>query len=61
MYVQANNKRDNILIEYNNKTQSLRAWCRELQLPYRKTHKRYKIYGWSIERCFAEKERIGFH
>ena len=61
MYVQANNKRDNILIEYNNKTQSLRAWCRELQLPYRKTHKRYKMYGWSIERCFAEKERIGFH
>jgi hypothetical protein len=60
MYVQANNKRDNILVTYNDKTKSLRAWCRELQLPYRKTHKRYVMYGWSIERCFAEKERIGF-
>lgn len=59
-YVQMNNKRDNILITYNNKTQSLRAWCRELQLPYRKTHKRYTMYNWDIKRCFAEKERIGF-
>jgi hypothetical protein len=59
-YVQANNKRDNILITYENKTQSLRAWCRELQIPYRKTHKRYIMYGWDIEKCFNEKERIGF-
>lgn len=59
-YVQMNNKIDNILISYNGKSQSLRAWCRELQLPYRKTHKRYTMYGWNIERCFAEKERIGF-
>lgn len=59
-YVQANNKRNNINITYKDKTQSLRKWCRELNLPYRKTHKRIKLYGWSINRCFDEKERIGF-
>lgn len=59
-YIQANNKTNNINISYNGKIQSLRKWCRELNLPYRKTHKRIKLYGWSIEKCFAEKERVGF-
>jgi hypothetical protein len=59
-YVQANNKRNNILVTYNGETKSLRRWCRELGLPYRKTHKRYTMYGWEVDRCFDEKERIGF-
>lgn len=60
MFAQANNKSNNINIEYNGKTQSLRKWCRELGLPYRKTHKRLFLYKWSIEKCFSDKERVGF-
>lgn len=59
-FVQANNKRNLRNISYNGKTQSLRKWCRELGLPYRKTHKRLYMYGWSINKCFDEKERVGF-
>lgn len=59
-FVQANNKSNNINITYNGKTQSLRKWCRELQIPYRKTHKRLVLYKWSIERCFNVIERVGF-
>jgi hypothetical protein len=59
-YIQNNNKRNNILVTYNNKTQSLRKWCRELGLPYRKTHRRYVNSKWSVEKCFDEKERTGF-
>lgn len=59
-YTQANNKRNNLNINYNGKTQCLRKWCRELNLPYRKTHKRIVLYKWNIEKCFAEKERVGF-
>lgn len=57
---QANNKRTVLKIEYQGKTQGLRKWCRELGLPYRKTHKRLFIYKWDIERCFDIGERVGF-
>lgn len=59
-YTQAGNKRNNLNISYNGKTQCLRKWCRELNLPYRKTHKRIVLYNWDIDKCFAEKERVGF-
>ena len=59
-YVQANNKRNNIKIEYNGELKNLREWCRYLGLPYRKTHKRLCMYKWSVEKCFDEKERVGF-
>lgn len=59
-FVQANNKRNNLFIQYDNRTQTLKQWCRELGLPYRKTHKRLYMYGWSINKCFDEKERVGF-
>ena len=58
--IQANNKRNNIKIKYNNQIKSLREWCRELNLPYRKTHKRLTLYKWSVEKCFDKKERVGF-
>ena len=59
-YIQANNKRNILNIEYQGKTQGLRKWCRELGLPYRKTHKRIYMYNWSIDRCFDKSERVGF-
>lgn len=52
-FVNANNKRNNLRIEYNGKTQTLKQWCRELGLPYRLTHKHIYSLGWSIERAFT--------
>lgn len=51
--VQANNKRNNLIIEYNGKTANLKQWCNELNLPYRKTHKRIYNLKWSIEKAFT--------
>jgi hypothetical protein len=59
-YVQANNTTRVLKIEYEGKTQSLRKWCRELSLPYRKTHKRLFTYNWTVEKCFDHSERVGF-
>lgn len=41
--VQANNKRNNLMIEYAGKTQTLANWCRELNLNYSKV--RQRIYN----------------
>jgi hypothetical protein len=38
--VQANNKSNNLKITYNGQTQSLAAWCRELNLNYSKVRQR---------------------
>lgn len=52
--VQANNRRNNILIEYNGVSKTLKQWCEELELNYKNTHKRIKNLGWSIEKAFLE-------
>ena len=49
-YVNNNNRRNNILFTYNNKTQSLRAWCRELNISYKTCMTRY-YRGHTIEEC----------
>lgn len=41
--IQANNKSNNTMVEYNGKTQSLANWCRELNLKYSKV--RQRIYN----------------
>ena len=51
--VQANNKRTTPMITFQDKTQSLAFWCRELQLKYLVTYKRLFIRGWSVERAFT--------
>jgi|SRR6185312_6004164 len=54
---QANNVRNNILVTYKNKTQSLSVWCDELNLKYPRTKARLKL-GWSIEDSFTlEKQK----
>lgn len=55
--IQNNNKRNNIIIEYNNKKQTLKQWCEELNLPYRKTHKRLYELGWSVEKAFSQESK----
>lgn len=46
---QNNNKRSNILITYNNKTQSIKQWSEELNINYSTFYWRIKN-GWSVER-----------
>ena len=36
-------------LTYNNKTQSIKAWAEELQLPYHTLYDRINRNGWSIE------------
>lgn len=42
----ARHKRNIIQITYNGKTQPLKSWCDELNLPYRTIFNRYKYLGW---------------
>jgi len=49
---QQRNRRNNINITYNNKTQCLTEWCEELDLNYHTVRDRIKRYWWSIERAF---------
>lgn len=44
--VQSNNKRNNIYITYQNKTQTLSQWCEELNLNYNTIQIRIKNLGW---------------
>lgn len=53
MQTQNNNRRNNHYITYQNKTQSLAEWCRELNLNYYKIRGRINNYNWSPERAFT--------
>lgn len=49
---QQNNKRNNILINFCGRTQTLKAWCTELNLKYHAIYLRICRYKWSIEKAF---------
>lgn len=49
---QAQNKRNNIFIEYNNEKYCLKEWCDILGLSYVKTYKRLFYRKWSVEKAF---------
>lgn len=51
--IQNNNRRFCTLITYNNKTQTLKQWCEELNLNYKTVHKRIKMGNWDIEKAFC--------
>lgn len=53
---QANNTRQNHLITYNGKTQTLMQWCEELNLCYNMIHKRIFERNWNIEDAFTTKD-----
>lgn len=52
---QQNNKRNNKLITYKGKTQTAAQWCDELNLNYETVLSRLKLYHWSIEKTFKNK------
>lgn len=54
--VQNNNKRDNHLVTYKGKTQTIAQWCEELKLPYHTIATRIKAYHFTPEQAFEIKE-----
>lgn len=50
---QANNKRNNRLIEFNGKRQTLPRWARELGIKSSTLRQRFYVCKWSIERCLG--------
>lgn len=56
---QSNNQRSNLLINYNNKTQTLMEWCKELDLYYNTIWQRIFKSKWSIEKCFTKTYKSG--
>lgn len=55
---QANNKRNNILLEYRGKIKTLPQWCEELRLPKQTIWARVKAYGWSHHKALSTPIRI---
>lgn len=50
---QNRNKRNNINITYNGKTQCLKAWANELHMPYLTLYQRIKTLKWNVEKAFT--------
>lgn len=55
--VQANNKRNNHLIEYNGITKTLAEWADAMGVPYNNLHHRIQTLGWSVDRAFTQPYR----
>ena len=53
---QGNNKSNNILLSYNNKTLTIAQWARELNISTHVLRNRYK-YGWSTDEILNTKVR----
>jgi hypothetical protein len=49
---QSNNRRSNIVVEYNGETKTLKEWCEHINISYQLVYRRYKLYGWPIEKAF---------
>ena len=50
---QSNNRRSNILINYSGKIQTLKQWCEELNINYKRSWDRYKR-GLPLEKVFFD-------
>lgn len=50
---QANNRRNNVIIEYKNETHNLTEWCEILNLDYKNIHNRIYKLGWSFGRAIS--------
>lgn len=55
------NQKKQLSIRYNGETHSLRKWCKLFNLDYKKTWNRYKVLGWSIQRCFESEVMFPCH
>lgn len=51
---QARNKRNNRLVTYEGKTQTLKEWAEELGVNYYTLHSRIVKRGWSVERALTK-------
>lgn len=49
---QANNRRNNRFITYNDETKTLAQWISYFNLKGSTVRQRYYIYKWSLDRCF---------
>lgn len=54
---QCNNRRSNLLYEYDGEVRTLKEISDITGLPYKALHKRLKIFGWEPERAFSEELR----
>lgn len=52
-YVQANNKRNNVMLEFNGRTMTVSEWAREMNINYKALHRRLHA-GWTVERALTE-------
>lgn len=55
---QANNCKDNIVLNYNGESKTLPQWCRQLGLNLLNTRQRIKVYKWSIEDAFTKPNNL---
>ena len=55
---QANNKRNNHYITYNDETHTIKEWSELLNINYSTLHKRITKYKWEIEKAFTQNKRI---
>lgn len=53
-YTQANNKRNNHLVEYNGETKTIAEWAVCIGIPYKVLHRRIKSLGWTVEKAFNQ-------
>lgn len=51
--IQCDNRRNNHMIEYNGKTQNMKAWATEYNLPYYILQNRINKYGWTPEKALT--------
>lgn len=54
---QSNNRRTNLFLTYNGKTQTLAEWCRETGLGRSTIYRRLYTLGWSIEKALTTPPR----
>ncbi len=50
---QANNRRSNIVLEHNGKTQTMQQWCDDLGLKIGTVWARINVYGYSVEKALT--------
>lgn len=53
-YAQANNKRNNHIVEYDGYKKTLSEWASYLGIPYKTLHHRVVGLNWDIERAFTQ-------
>lgn len=57
VYEQANNKRNNVIIEYNGEVATMSEWAKILGIPYKVLYARLNRSMWSVEKAFTQPVR----